>query len=569
MRRSRGFSLIEAMIVIVLITGVAMITLNLLNAEQRRQQRNAMVSEQANEMATITRAMEAYLESSDSLPPDLDTPFVLNPQDLVDAGLLPSDFAYRPMSGRITPTSPLGQEYLLIGVNTTDGYRGALLPTGDTSEGFMARAGLPGTPESLSEFGIAVMQRLKQDHLTAAGVTTAGALAINRDVSGFSFDLSMLLAAAPEDPTVISLAGFPEFKPVPPLQIEDGGGGDAGARKECFANITLDEPMSCPSGYELDYEYEMCSDPSGPARSYVTTGAGQVEIFRNQPTTANEDAGWPGFWEEVGARGDIEWVEAQNVSDTSPYCSGTALRADLFRAVNQVTGNTHEWQMLWCATTGRYHDLNQAQYPATTTSRGSTSMAVPPNSAIYRGTHAYTVMQRSPVGSGQTEPPSDAGLGAWGFLPEGFMYHQIYFRPPVTARYRVNGASYWNILNSWEIGSEVPNPSGWSRVAELQACVEGSSNEAPVYLMRAPLPAPYSGPFYAWSITGSGEPIMSSTGSETLRVNGSTVVSNHNCGTRRLSRTMGACPAAYSSTRRMTTEIVGSGGTRRVGICCK
>ena len=35
MRRSRGFSLIEAMIVIVLITGVAMITLNLLNAEQR------------------------------------------------------------------------------------------------------------------------------------------------------------------------------------------------------------------------------------------------------------------------------------------------------------------------------------------------------------------------------------------------------------------------------------------------------------------------------------------------------------------------------------------------------
>ena len=568
MRRVRGFSLIETLIVIVIIAGAAMVTMNLINSEQRRQQRTAMVAAQASEMAAMTRALEAYLESSDSLPTELDTPFVLDPAILVTEGLLPADFAIRPASGRTTATSPLGQEYLMIGVNTADGYRGALVPTGDPAAGFLARAGVPGNPESMTEYGISVMHSLKQDHLVPAGITAAGSMLVDRDVSGFSLDLTMLLETPLPHPAVISLAGFPEFSQSPPIVIGDPVGPPP---PDCYDVATIDEPLSCNAGFNLTYEYELCADFTLPASSEESTGAGLISITRSPTLIPHVPAEFMGSTLSGSFTG-ISWTGAADVPETAADCPGLALKADSFQVFNPGNGVTYEYQNLWCAADGQYHDASTLA--RTTENRGSASDTVAPaDLGIYApprqyGFHSTTVAY---AGTGQTTPPADHAFGHTSFMEEGSEGHRISFVSPVTSRYRTSVSPAFMPVTGQE-GNVFSAPTGtWTPVTQLDACVAGSTTEAPVYLLSSPMGAPNMGSrYYAWSITDSGAPIRAAISYESVSIDGTEVINNHYCGNRQVSTSAAGCPTiSGTGTSRVTTQIIGGVGTRRVGVCCR
>lgn len=569
MRSHRGFSLIEAMIVIVLVAGAALVTLNLLNAEQRRQQRAAMVGEQANEMAVMTRALESYLESSDTLPEDLDTPFTIPAQDLETAGLIPEDFAYRAMSGLTTPTSPLGQEYLLIGVKTAAGYRGAVLPSGAPNAGFLARAGLPDTNEARSEYGVSVMQKLRQDHLAAAGVSKAGELQINREVSGFTFDLSGLLGAALAEPTVISLAGYPEFRPVAPIAIDGGNTGNT--PKECYSVNTLNAPLSCDAGYEMAWEYELCSDPAGQPQTYVDTPAGKITITRATSSTDTVSYSvydsFEGPSEEVGARQAVTWSGTVATPYTSATCPGTVLRADQFTRVNPGDGQTYRYQRLYCAGDGQHYDTNNLSRQGT--NRGSTNPSTAPTNHV-AGTMGYGhyVLKRAPAGQGLSAVPTGAGLGYKDFLEEGFVRHEIYWGTGI-GTIVAPGGGHLKFDTSGYPGY-MQGSGSWSNTYSTETCVAGATNEAPAYLMATPLTDPLnSGKHrFAWSVTNSGTPKQSTSGTETIRLDTTVLISNHSCASRTLSNSNAACPSA-APYRRMTTLVSGGAGTRRIGLCCR
>lgn len=568
MRRVRGFSLIEAMIVVVLIAGVALISLNLFNAQQRREQRVAMVTEQANEMGTMTRALEAYLESADTLPTDINTPFLINAVDLVAAGLLPPDFAYRPLSGRTTATSPLGQEYLLIGVNTAGGYRGAVVPSGDPLPAFLARAGLQATPESMREFGVSVMQRLKQHHLTAAGITVPGSAQINRDVSGFALDLSMLLTSSPLDPTVISLAGFPELRPRAPISIGDPPDP---APQECYAQVALNGPVTCNAGFSLAYEYELCADPSLPAVSEETTGAGLIRIERSINNFFHTPSSEMGS-SALTSQASIPWVSSTGVTQTSAECPGATLRADNFQYTNPGNSVAYRYQLLWCASDGQYHDATTLA--RTPFNRGSAVTTAAPNGWTGDAARPYGYYALAEVlpGSGQTAPPSAAGLGRLSFMESGSRSHLMIFNPPVPGVYRTSlSPAVANPILTGQDGSVTSTATGdWTMAGELDRCVAESSGEAPAYLMSSPMGTPNADKrYFAWSIASSGPPITFSFGSETVKLDGADLASNHYCGSRMVATNYSACPTVpETGTRRVTTIVSGSAGIRRVGVCC-
>lgn len=567
MRHVRGFSLIETLIVIVIIAGAAMVTMNLINSEQRRQQRTAMVAAQASEMAAMTRALEAYLESSDSLPTELDTPFVLDPAVLVTEGLLPADFAIRPASGRTTATSPLGQEYMMIGVNTADGYRGALVPTGDPAAGFLARAGVPGNPESMTEYGISVMHRLKQDHLVPAGITPAGSMLVDRDVSGFSLDLAMLLETPLPHPAVISLAGFPEFSQSPAIVIDDPVGPPP---PQCYEVVTNGEPISCDAGFNVSYEYELCADITLPPVTEEDTGAGRISITRS-PTMLPHAPGRFMGTSGTNVFSAITWVGASDVPETAADCPGLALKADSYQVFNPGNGVTYEYQTLWCAADGVYHDANTLARSAQ--NRGSASESVAPaDHGIYPPPRQYGFygMQEAFAGFGQTTPPADHAFGHESFMEEGSQVHDIVFTAPVGSRYRTSVSPAFMPVTGDE-GLVVSAPTGaWTVVTQLDACVAGANNEDTVYLMSSPMGAPNLGKrYYAWSITNTGPPMRAAISYESVSLDGVDLISNHYCGNRQVSINTAGCPTIDGTgTRRATTAFFGGSGARRVGVCC-
>lgn len=281
-RQALGFSLIEALIVMVLLIGAATITIGILGAQQKTQQRQALVYEQAAEMSKLTVAVESYLATAEGLPDEVDTIFAISLADVIAAGLLPGDFASRPASGTTAPVSPMGQLYSVSAVLTADGYRALVVPTGTPNAGFMARAGVPNTEAAVREYSAAVMQRMRQEFNRVASVITKDTKTVDSAVTGFSYDLSQFLASAPTIPTVVGMANFSDLEVV----AETGGGG-GGSVHTC----SLTTNRACASGTTEEWTYTTCTKwGSGhedeEADVVVNTPGGTIHIERQGSSSA-------------------------------------------------------------------------------------------------------------------------------------------------------------------------------------------------------------------------------------------------------------------------------------------
>lgn len=252
-RRSKGFTLLEAMVVLVVVGVIAAISLDMLTGQAKAEARRQMVSQQAIEMATIDRAVNQWVTNGAGLPTVVGDILEVNLLDVADAGFLPESFAERVASGSTTPVSPLGIPYRAF-VRLTDSatFEVVTLPAGPVNPGFAARAGVSDTPESLRTFNVAVMQEIRAEHKIPSGVVNEGQTAVDAASSGFSVDLASFLGGASADMVVAALSNFAELETV---KVDSG----LAANPNEFVGKTC-RPTSgtCASGEKEASAYRTC-----------------------------------------------------------------------------------------------------------------------------------------------------------------------------------------------------------------------------------------------------------------------------------------------------------------------
>lgn len=220
MKKIRGFSLIELLVVIGI--GVTVITIGLawLDSENKRNARANLVSAQAMEMSIMARALQAYIDTHPGAFPEAPTgPVPIDLTELIAASLLPEDFSMRPSEHPGAPTSPLGMEYTLLAHKDGD-WKGIVLTTGAPSPAALARVGMKNTAVALEDYSRAVVATMKRRHLAPAGVIAGGGTGIDLGLSGFSLDLADYLSSAPSTATPVALAGFKDHAATPPVKVE-------------------------------------------------------------------------------------------------------------------------------------------------------------------------------------------------------------------------------------------------------------------------------------------------------------------------------------------------------------
>lgn len=293
--RSFGFSLIEIMIVLAIAAAVTAFAVNYLDAERRRTARGQVISDQAQDMATINTALEAYLATKPATVPSDGSSVSITSKSLSDLGFLPPRFAVRNNdSTDHVARSPLGQAYVIKARQQSGNYVGAVYTIGTPSIDQLAVLGMKATDEAYKEHNTAVMRRLKMDHFAAAGVILKNQLDTSSAVSGFTESMAPYESSVFADSNIVILAGQSQHRTTPPIDVTvtdgtGGGGGGAGSSLEgraCYSNTSGD---TCTAGYSAVWTYQACQDwgPDSAAPTAVTVSLGSDSIAITRAVVSN------------------------------------------------------------------------------------------------------------------------------------------------------------------------------------------------------------------------------------------------------------------------------------------
>ena len=301
-RRSHGFTLIEMILVLAVMGAVTITSMAWLTSERERTLRDSAVSDQAREVATLTRALDTYLEKATSLPAT--GSFDVTQAELVSAGLLPSNFAMRIVGSDRRFVSPTYQPYQMRASKVGTKYRGAVFVSFDAStQGLttsaFSRMGMQNTEQGQLDFSTLVMRRINRQFIIPSALIRPGQITSDLDLSGFSQDFSNMLSGAAAVPVMASLAGFSELAANPDVKVSidpeslagignGGGGGSSTGTGMCYVSST----GACASGYAEVYSYQTCAkwgragEAAGePLTAVAKTSAGDITIQRSTSVT--------------------------------------------------------------------------------------------------------------------------------------------------------------------------------------------------------------------------------------------------------------------------------------------
>lgn len=227
---SRGFSLIELMVVVIVMSAIAGISIMWWQATQRQAIRESLIAQQSEQMAMINRAAYEFVRGNDWAATGTDTtqPFSITMTELATAGTLP---------WQIPEQTPLGQDIRIRARTVDDKWYVVVYAAGEPQQGRTAAAGIPPTQDALRSFSASVMRRLRDTHLTSAGVISWGESA-DLLLSGFTSDFNRLIEAPATWPTTVAMAGFSQFAVVPPVEFEGEGGGGKCAAPRSYVMTT-------------------------------------------------------------------------------------------------------------------------------------------------------------------------------------------------------------------------------------------------------------------------------------------------------------------------------------------
>lgn len=233
--RVGGFSLIEVMIVIAIAAAAVTLGVSWLNAERARALRAAEADDTAKEISTIARALDVYLSSSSGLPEP--EPFDVTSQQLIDAGLLPFNYAIR--NGEEVPRTSTGMAYTMRAFKKDGKYRGAVVvndlpPSEPVASQTFRRIGLEYSPQGEKDFLALVMRRATSKFMVTAAVVDPGWDATTLSSSGFNVEVNQLMQNVGGSPrhVLVALVGYTELSANPDIKVSvdpasfpAGGGG--------------------------------------------------------------------------------------------------------------------------------------------------------------------------------------------------------------------------------------------------------------------------------------------------------------------------------------------------------
>lgn len=243
MRRSKGFTLIETIIVVGLLAAALAITLSVMSMRSKAQQAERLTDVTADEMAMIVGATRRYYTAArvsaiaaDNVRSELPI------STLITEGLLPAQFANR--FGAVG-TSVYGHAYKVAVVRLTGGkLTFVVYESGVAKVASLSRAGIENTPEARLTLKQTIVSELSKKHSLTAGVLAANSAVARGGFASFQKDISLYVQPLQSQEVAVVLAGFPDLE----IELDDPtnppGGGGLTAGKSCIVlNAAL--TMNC------------------------------------------------------------------------------------------------------------------------------------------------------------------------------------------------------------------------------------------------------------------------------------------------------------------------------------
>ncbi|XAI97251.1 hypothetical protein [Dolichospermum phage Dfl-JY45] len=226
---SRGFTLLEMLVVLVIAGVVAAITFSQVRQRQANEAANTYVTLQAREMAIFGEAAQKFAEANKASW-TVGARQEITTAQLVTAGHLPNTFAVR---GGTAGASPIGETYRAFAIK--DATNVARLVVADfgraPTDALVRRAGYQVNATSLQGYKARVADEILKSTKGFAGYVQASTMTVRGVAGAFTQVLNVYFGnVAPTMPVAVELVGWPEY--VRPGSSGPGPGG-GGTNRSC------------------------------------------------------------------------------------------------------------------------------------------------------------------------------------------------------------------------------------------------------------------------------------------------------------------------------------------------
>lgn len=221
-RRSRGFTLIEIMVVVAIIAGVVGTILFVMTGEAKKAAGERAVAKMAEEMSLIARAVDDYYTDARIAAISANNVTqTVTINTLVTEALLPPNFANRQAAGGVAlGVSPFGQPYAVRAVRLPGNILTfVVFDTGTVMPGPISRSGYNTNTDTLTALKAQIASEVSVKYQIPTGIIRQGETTARGGFNGFTLDVATYVGTAVTQPTAIVLKGFPQLEP-------DGAGGD-------------------------------------------------------------------------------------------------------------------------------------------------------------------------------------------------------------------------------------------------------------------------------------------------------------------------------------------------------
>lgn len=215
----RGFTLIEMLIVVALISTAAVFIYQVARYRQQSQAADSLITLQAREMAEFARAVQSFA-ADNKASWTVNARQTITPAQLITANKLTATWAQR---GGTAGVTPIGETYRAFAIKDNTGV--VRIVTADfgrnPTDSLVRRTGYQSTASSLQGYKARVADQMTRDFKGYAGYVSAGSMSARGPSGTFTQDLTAYFAnSAPILPVTVELVGWPEYRR--PGDEEDG-----------------------------------------------------------------------------------------------------------------------------------------------------------------------------------------------------------------------------------------------------------------------------------------------------------------------------------------------------------
>ncbi len=250
MRKESGFSLLETLIAVIVLTALAGTFASMLLLQNKQEAKTDYREIETRELSQIYYAVKAYMKENASAVTATSQQLGLN--TLITAGKLPAGFATR---GGVLGRTPWRQDYVIyMRLDPSDSKPRAVVQEGTASpdSANLARAGIPNTPTSVTALKADIATKVTSTYKIPAATIAAGSTTAVGSLNAFSKNLAGLLPAAVAQNAAAVLIGFPDLEPPDVIATTHSRWGNCTFAQPTTSTVfaTYGQPIAaqCPAG---------------------------------------------------------------------------------------------------------------------------------------------------------------------------------------------------------------------------------------------------------------------------------------------------------------------------------